>query len=118
MSHKNREELIKSFQTGVDIGGTFWFNINRRTDLLIRYQRDDLRLIAPKYFIEILSQDICGKYALPQVDKGGFFKYMGITMIEGYEEKIILYHVDYTLYKDEDMIREFDLSIFITQHNK
>lgn len=115
--NNNHSILIKSLKAGVDIGNTFWCNMHDETDMIAHYNNDDLRLIAPKYFIEILQLDLAKKYSLPSYDPEGLFKFMGIQMREGYEEKVVLFHVDYPLYKCADMYHEFDLSLFTEQHS-
>lgn len=111
-----RSKLLKTIHTGVDIGNTFYNNLHAETRMLTHYRHDELRLLAPKYFIELLQQSSRRNNAAASLDPDGMFDFMGIPMIPGPYEKIILYHVDYPLFKREDMIHEFDLSLFTETH--
>lgn len=107
-------EINKKIQTGLDIGGTFFNSIHENGPMLVNFNYDELRILAPQYFIDILQQDIMRRCGAPSLDPDGYFKFMGIKMLPSPFEKIIIYHVQYPLYKREEMYYEFDLSIFIS----
>jgi hypothetical protein len=107
-------EINKKISTGYDIGSTFFHSVYGSSPMLSFYKHENLRILAPQYFIDIIQQDLTRRHNAPSFDPNGFFEFMGIKMVPSPYEKIIIYHVNYPLFKKEDMIYEFDLSIFVS----
>lgn len=108
--------VIKKIRAGFDIGTTIFQGAHDK-GIFINYEYKDLRILAPKYFIEIIKNDTARRLNMPSFDPEGYFIWVvqggGIKMVPSPFNKVILYHEDYPLYQHDDMYHEFDLSILI-----
>lgn len=112
---KTRNQLLKTIYTGVDIGQTFFMKVHEKSDILTRYNHEDLRILTPKWFIEILSSHQHGPVPVP-IDPGEMFKFMNIEMLPSPYDKIIIYHVDHPVYTKGNMYVELDIDFLVTNH--
>lgn len=80
----------------------------------INFDSKDIRISAPKFiinlFFEALSKQYNGSAYYTNGRLGKDFIYRGITFLPHFEMEIVVWHIDYPLFKEDWMIRKIPLN--------
>jgi hypothetical protein len=94
-----KKHIVTAFDVEDAIRKLLWSN-----SLLLRHSRDRVRLIIPEHIIYLFERQLCEKYRFSDYKRR--WQYEGINIQCGYENKIILAHLDYPLHKEPWMYAE------------
>lgn len=85
----------------------------RQEEIGLKGEEHRLRYMVPKWLIQKIEAET-GRHIPP--DK--IFIYRDIPVLTGYEDKVILYHLDYTVERDQKLKVEIDLTKYVKEFIK
>jgi hypothetical protein len=72
---------------------------------------NDVKVLAPYWFMRALERDWVEGLSNPYTIDINNLKYRGVVIEPGYQQKLVLFHKDYTMYEDSSLIYELPIAV-------
>jgi len=71
------------------------------------YTDKKVSIYAPRYFIKFLKMEYASR--MNNYPDGEIVRFRGYQLRESYDNKLVMAHIDYPLYKEQDMYSELNI---------